>query len=210
MKDMSSNRSIGSTGRNPKYSYINGYYEAGKILIDKICKDDIGFDFDKNALFYPICFNYRHYIELHLKSLIEDSETLYNKMVELDYLKNGILLNEMSESLSYEHSLNKLLTLLKERLHYTQISDEEFPKDIEQLIVEMHNFDGNSQQFRYYKDKKGHFNFSNKKEYSVDNISTGMEKVHDLLWGIDGHIDHYISISEDIISSYQVEMSYGY
>jgi hypothetical protein len=208
MKDMRNKVSIGSEGNNPKYSYINGYYEAGKILVDKIYQTDIGLD--KNSLFYPICFNYRHYIELHLKSLIEDSEILYNKMVELNYLKNGNLPKEMSKSLGNEHSLNKLLTLLKERLHYIEISDEEFPKDIEKLIEEMHNSDSNSQQYRYHKDKKGHLSFPNEKEYNVANISNGMKEVHDLLWGIDGHIDNYISMSEAIVSIYNEEMSNNY
>lgn len=208
MKDMSKSITIGSDGKNPKYIYINGYYEAGKILVDKICHTDIGLD--KNALFYPICFNYRHYIELHLKSLIEDSEILYDKMVELNYLKNGKLPKKTSDTLGNIHSLNKLLTLLKERLHHTKISDEEFPKDIEKLIEEMHNSDSNSQQYRYYKDKQGHLSFPNEKEYNIDNISKGMKAVHDLLWGIDGHIDYYISMSEDIVSMHKEEMSNYY
>lgn len=208
MKDFGASISIENNGKNPKYTYIDGYYEAGKILIENIDSTDIGVD--KNALFYPICFNYRHYIELHLKSLIEDSEFLYDKMEELGYLEHGSLPKKESESLGKIHSLNKLLTLLKERLHYTQVSDEEFPKDIEKLIEEMHNSDSNSQQYRYHRDKKGNLSFPDEKEYKLDGIAGGMKKVHDLLWGIDGHIDYYISMSEDIISSYREEMSGNY
>jgi len=36
MKDFGASISIENNGKNPKYTYIDGYYEAGKILIENI------------------------------------------------------------------------------------------------------------------------------------------------------------------------------
>ena len=188
---------------NTRYTYINGYYQAGKELVNISISEQVG-TYKKDTLFYPICYNYRHYIELHLKSLIINTEILYDKMDTLGYLKNGTLSNKISEELDNTHNLNKLFELFYERLNL--VSDEKFPNDIKKYIKQMHDMDKNGQKFRYHIGTNKKINFSEKEKFDLKNISTIMEEIHDLLWGVDGWLDHYIKMSNDIIHEYEAEM----
>lgn len=64
------------------YSYPLGYWEAANHLVEiaSFSKSP-----SKNRLFYPICFNYRQFIELCLKQLIIRSEEFYKKTEFLGY-----------------------------------------------------------------------------------------------------------------------------
>ena len=131
---------------NLQYKYINGYYEAGNELVNIAINEKQG-SYKKDILFYPICYNYRHYIELHLKSLIVDLEILYDKMNQLGYLKNGTLSEKKSDKLDSTHNINDLFKFFYERLNL--VSDEPFPNDIKKYIKQMHDMDKNGQKFRY-------------------------------------------------------------
>ena len=50
------------------YRLLRGYKFAGDVLIQKALADIC----DRNNLVFPALFNYRHYIELALKAIIED------------------------------------------------------------------------------------------------------------------------------------------
>lgn len=186
-----------------RYTYINGYYEAGKELVDIAISEQVG-TYKKDTLFYPVCYSYRHYIELHLKSLIIDTEILYDKMDTLGYLKNGTLSNKISDELDNTHSLNELFELFYERLNL--VSDEKFPSDIKKYIKQMYDMDKNGQRFRYHIGTNKKINFSEQEKFDLKNISTIMEEIHNLLWGVDGWLDHYIQMSNDIIHDYEAEM----
>jgi hypothetical protein len=51
-----------------RYRLLEGYKRAGDILIQIALADP----YDRNALVWPAIFNYRHYIELALKAIIEE------------------------------------------------------------------------------------------------------------------------------------------
>jgi len=186
-----------------RYMYVNGYYEAGKELVTIAINESSG-TYKKDTLFYPICYNYRHYLELHLKSLIIDTELLYDKMDTLGYLENGKLTKKISDDLDNTHNLYTLFELFMERL--TLVSNETFPNDIKKYIKQMYDMDTNGQRFRYYTSTDKKLSFQNKEEFDLKNISKIMEEVHDLLWGVDGWLDHYIQMSNDIIHEYEAEM----
>ncbi len=208
MQQIKESSTLGNKLIDAKYAYINGYYEAGNHLIKTAI--DMTNSTDKDSLIYPICFNYRHYIELHLKSLIEEAEVLYEKMEQLGYLQNGTLSEKISNSLDSTHNLYELLDSLKNILFFIAISNEEFPEDIEKYIKQMHDTDTNGQKYRYHKDKSGRLHFPNKKSYNIENMSKIMKEVNSMLWAIDYHIFHYIEMSNDIISDYRSEMGHQY
>ena len=52
-------------------------------------------------------------MELHLKSLILDTELLYEKMDKLGYLQNGILSEKISDNIDNTHNLEKLFGSIK-------------------------------------------------------------------------------------------------
>lgn len=206
MQEIKESSTLGKQKVDAKYAYINGYYQAGNHLIETSIK--MINRIDKDSLIYPICFNYRHYIELHLKSLIEESEILYDKMEQLGYLQNGELPEKISHSLDNTHSLYELLASLKNILFFIAISNEEFPKDIEKYIQQMHDTDKNGQKYRYHKNKSGKLHFPSEESYNIENMSKIMEEVNNMLWAIDSHIFHYIEMSNDIISDYESEMEH--
>ena len=208
MLEIKENLTLGNQNIDAKYAYINGYYQAGNHLI-KISIEMIN-TIDKDSLIYPICFNYRHYIELHLKSLIEESEILYDKIKQLGYLQNGELHKNFSNSLDNTHNLYELLVLLKKILFFIAISNEEFPKDIEKYIKQMHDTDKNGQKYRYHKNKSGKLHFPSEESYNIENMSKIMVEVNSMLWAINSHISHYIEISNDIISNYESEIQHQY
>ena len=208
MQQIKESSTLGNKSIDAKYAYINGYYVAGSHLIESAV--DMTNTTDRDSLIYPICFNYRHYIELHLKSLIEEAEVLYEKMEQLGYLQNGTLSEKISHSLDSTHSLYELLASLKKILFFIAISDEEFPKDIEKYIKQMHDTDTNGQKYRYHKNKSGKLHFPNEESYNIENMSKIMKEVNSMLWAIDSHISHYIEMSNDIISDYESEMEHQY
>jgi HEPN domain-containing protein len=199
IEQMNSNSTVG--GRyHTRYSYINGYYESAKELVKVALKEEVG-TYKKDILFYPICFNYRHYLELFLKSLIIESEILYDKTNTLGYLKNGTFGKKVSGKLDNEHNLDNLLKLFVERLDL--VSDEKFPQKIRNYIIEIHNMDTNGQRFRYDIDRKKNLSFPNEEKFDLQNISKIMEEVHKLLCACDMELDHYIEISNEMISEWK-------
>ena len=84
------------------YVLMEGYYEAANMLISSAL-DEGNSTRDLTFLFHPICFLYRHYIELSLKYLISKSELLYAILDEMGYSK-GILKEYRQEELTSENS----------------------------------------------------------------------------------------------------------
>jgi hypothetical protein len=188
---------FGNKSIDARSAYISGYYEAAKSLAEIAANTEC--ERTRDTLIYPVCFNYRHYIELHLKSLIEDAESLYAKMEELEYLQNGNLPKKVTELLDKTHSLNVLMEYLIERLHYTQVSNEKFPKDIEKYIKQMHDSDKSGQKYRYHKNTAGKLHFPDEEIYDIENIANIMQEVYDLLWGIDEYLYCYNGMSDTIL-----------
>ena len=190
----------------PKYQYINGYYDAGRKLVEEALK--LEKDGKSHNYFYPICYSYRHYIELHLKTIIEDLELLYEKSKILGYLKNGVLLdeNKVSEKLHETHDLNELLSYAEERIIYAQVNDEEFPKDIVKFIRQFHEKDKTGQSFRYSKTIGGKNSFVSTPYYKLEELKKVMEKINGMLWAIDSHTDYYIDMAKSIID--EIKSSY--
>lgn len=192
LKDSANNAIIGEHN-NPMYAYINGYYEAAKILVETSRNSN-----SKDILFYPICFNYRHYLELHLKSLIELAEELYFKMETLGYAK--YILDKSSEDpLDSVHSIQKLFCYFEKRLKLVAVNDEVFDPNIRKYIMEFHNIDSDGQKFRYHTTKKRQLSFPSPQKYDLKNIETIMQEIKMLLYGVDGWLEHYSEMSDSII-----------
>jgi hypothetical protein len=162
-------------------AYLSGYYEAGKILAER-ARGRSGID-----LLYPICFNYRHYIELSLKYLVIVSEEVADIMDEIGYLR-GKLLPSVRREIDQIHSIERLLRSLEERL--AVLSDEPLPSEARTLIIEFHNIDPDGQTFRYPTRKGGVPTFPISARYNVESIRTGMVTVHRCFLGIDGWLEH--------------------
>lgn len=181
----------------PKYQYINGYFESAEVLVENALKlEEEG---KSHNFFYPICYAYRHYIELHLKTIIEDLELFYDKSKLLGYTKNGELSNKKTDNLNNTHNLNELLNSVESLIYYTQVDDEEFPKEIAKYIRQFHEKDKSGQIFRYSKTISGKDSFEDTPYYDLNELRKVMKKVNSMLWAVDSHTEYYLNISNSLI-----------
>lgn len=168
---------VGGRHYSDMYIYIIGYYEAAKRLADSALNE--GF---QDALFYPMCFNYRHYLELSLKNLIINCENYYSLLEKWGKAK-GILKRTVKNRLTQTHSLARLLSWFKER--FDLVSDETFDKNVFKIITDFHNFDRKGQCFRYHVKTDGNLSFPIEKIYDIENVRDNMEKVSNYIDAVD-------------------------
>ena len=121
---------------DPSELYIVGYKDAADLLVKTVASGQGTAD----SLIFPIVFLYRHYIELRLKSLIEDGRRL------LDHEYNH----------KSEHQLSKLWPPVKDILLEVFPDEDKKQYDaIDSLIEQFENVDPRSTSFRYPKDLSG-------------------------------------------------------
>ena len=175
--DLKNSVIVGGRHYSDMYIYILGYYEAAKRLADSALNE--GF---QDALFYPMCFNYRHYLELSLKNLIINCENYYIILGKWGEAK-GILKKTVKDRLTKTHSLARLLSWFKER--FDLVSDEIFDKKIYKIIIDFHKFDPIGQCFRYTFKTDENLSFPIEKIYDIENIRDKMEEVSNYIDGVD-------------------------
>ncbi len=153
-----------------RHLYAVGYKSAADILIEHIFNNQI----NQDVLIYPIVFLYRHYLELHLKKLINDG----NKFLELP------------EKNWNHHKINELWQECKKII--TQIFPNEINENInalELLINEFAQKDPISTSFRYPVDTKGNNPISDIKIINIKNLHEIMAKIDNLLCAISDNLE---------------------
>jgi len=182
-------------------AYIEGYYEAANTLL-KYALGNGGQD----LYFYPICFNYRHFLELMLKHLILRTEHYHEILVEIGE-KNAQMYQSVKEEIQKEHSLQKLIQWLTERLSLVD-PEEPFDKDIVKTINQLHSVDPNGQIFRYPFTKDGSLTLPEQKHYDIEIIRRRMEEVYDYLGGTDAFLDYNIDLAYGLLTDLNSNFNY--
>lgn len=179
------------------YAYILGYYFAAENLTL------IAIESEKlDTLFFPICFNYRHYLELTMKHLIAGAEKYANVLAKLGYGEE--ITKSVVEKIKNEHSLEKLLRWLIER--FNKFSIEQFDSKLREVIIEFHNIDPNGQIFRYPVLTNGSLSLPDQRNYDVENIRFQMEKVNEYFTGMDAWLNENTQMALEILYDFQEEM----
>ncbi len=129
-------------------NHIHGYYKAADILVNSALDSEL--NRDRDMLFFPIVFNYRHYIELSLKDLIKKAEDAYDVLKQIEST-HGELKKRVKDKLD-KHCLKTLLKYLTERLRF--ISEVGFEESICDTILDIHRLERGSITFRYPLDNK--------------------------------------------------------
>jgi len=163
-----------------EYFCAQGYHRAANILTKEAVESRE--DPLKDALFFPICSNYRHYLELSLKKLILGLEKYYEVLEEFGETK-GKLKESASSRVLGIHSLESLLSWLMER--FALVTDEQFDPDSRDTIIAIHNMDPDGQNFRYPFRMDGKLALPTNVNYDLENIRSRMEKVELYLSGLD-------------------------
>ena len=151
--------------------YADGYKKAGDVLVRNAMEQT----HTLNLLVYPICFLYRHYLELTMKGLIARGRRLTQG--KYAYPKHHNLLKLWGECRTL------LLKLVDSVKLIGSVSQEELDV-VEELVVQIIQVDPNGEAFRYAENKK---TFSALPKHithiNVRNLMEIMERIGNFLEG---------------------------
>lgn len=159
------------------YGYITGYKEAADTLVDyslsSLTKGQIGI---ADMYVFPICFMYRQFMELALKSI-------YVCFSSDDDTKKEKNINKVS------HNLEKTWKIVRPIIEKYSLEEEKKDIDVaEDYILQMHNYQKSSFEFRYPTEKNGKIIHEKWQYIDLVNLKDKMERFY----------NYYIGISEQI------------
>lgn len=167
---------------DPSELYIAGYKEAADALVDVVASRNGTSD----SLVFPIVFLYRQYIELRLKSLLQDGRRLLGR--------------ENKEK--PEHQLLKLWYPVKEILEEIwPDGDVGHIQAVDSLIKQFEKADPRSTSFRYPKDLDGNKSVNlEEPRINLRNLADVIGAMSIILEGAAGGISEYQSYKDDMPS----------
>ena len=162
------------TGRGAWYSFADFYKAAADELADATQKSR----WHRNALGLPLLFLYRHYVELHLKSLLTDA---------------GEFLDD-PQSIPPQHYLSELWGRVRALILRVGPNGEDtwFTRG-DAIIAEFDRLDPNSFAFRYPVNKKGAPSLSEPLSVDPQNVKSVIAELNVLLDGASQQIAVYAS-----------------
>ncbi len=178
-------------------AYAEGYFDAAEAVAAQALEGPY-----KDRLIFPICYLYRHAIEVILKELIRKADKLIGLMSYLDCDEDSTSADAgLDEFLESTHSLQKLYDVLLSKLAITH-PGAEIPAAAHAAIVELHNRDSNGESFRYSRAKgTGRAVFDKQENFDIQRISTRLgEAFRFLSWGIGGALSADIDSANDYLT----------
>ncbi|WP_144139358.1 hypothetical protein [Providencia rettgeri] len=132
------NACVGENGEPSYAEYSSGYSKAANVLLDAVISDE-GVHLWVDDFIYPICFNFRHSIELRLKDICQ------NYIREIFIIKNkGFEFNH-----SGTHDIGKIWGFVKTNAIAVDRSTINYIEKVDEFIVELSCIDATGQVFRY-------------------------------------------------------------
>lgn len=151
------------------YPYCSSYKEVG-IFLKGVIKSK-----KKTNLFMPMCYLYRNAVELGLKRLIiEDSHIENSNALKIVRRKNHSILGLW----------NSIADEIKEYANAPE--DDTTLTDTQRYIQTFHNFDQNSDLFRYPCNKNMDTYFLDGKNFDIENVASCFEELCNFLDSVDG------------------------
>lgn len=167
------------------YVYAWGYREAADELVELAVAKRMG-----DVYFFPICFLYRHSMEVTLKDLVEQADRFIRAAVRLGWCSPDALRDEakVKEKLEKTHSLLSLFQDLTARL--ALVSDETMPEAVVAAVRELHSLDADGQTFRYAWRKDGSASLPDTATYDLGRIRSEVGRAIEFLaYGVGGWLD---------------------
>lgn len=120
-----------------------------------------------DLLVYPMCFSFRHGIELYLKALVQIAKKFNG--ANGDYSKN--------------HDIKEYWIMIREEFYKfdDRVIDKTGIGVANDIIADFVQIDPTGQVFRYPEDLKGNAHLNGLKLINVEVLSHGMNVLHDLL-----------------------------
>lgn len=163
------NADLNLFGFGRTWRMTSGYKMAADFMVERACADY----HEKDLLVFPIIFNYRHYVELALKSLIAE----YGPTV-------GVEANWKS------HDLLVLWQTLKQVFELYNVDDPDGTDAVvEQMITEFAKVDPGSFSFRYPRDRSGNPISLAHDAVDLTILADTMKALEGFFSGCDGYLD---------------------
>lgn len=140
------NACVGDNGNPQIIKYANGFSTAANLLLSNVIESG-GIDYPVDEFIYPICFNMRHAVELHLKGTAHDLEELANHRVGIPKF-----------NLNGSHDIGSIWNYVLEHATALDKRYEPLTARLGPCIKDIANIDPTGQVFRYPSDtdKKKH------------------------------------------------------
>lgn len=154
------------------------YAEAANMLGNHIEED--GFYID--IAVHPICYLYRHSLELHLKQIVWDGRCLLGEEARIQQICNT-------------HGLKPLWDET-EKIMLSVWSDLPIPEEVfllRQIVEWFQDCDPSSQSFRYPFNKKFQSSLSDKTHINLTTLKDAMKVANVFLNGVSGLLSEYMS-----------------
>lgn len=163
--------------------YAWGFKRSADTLVSCLVNDNSHID----SIVYPVCFLYRHYIELRLKEILVEGDKLL----------------DVSRTIPATHNLIQLWSEVK------KIVAKLFPEGdkselllVEKLIKYFSEVDSKSLSFRYPVDIANNPSLSGVEYINIVDLKSGVDKIECLLEGVSTAISVYLDIKDEMISNY--------
>lgn len=180
------NACVGENG-NPSYAeYYKGYSKAANVLLDAVIANK-GVHLWTDSFIYPICFNFRHSIELRLKDICQ------HYISEIFAIKNEPFNFDHTGS----HDIGRIWGFVKQNSVKAERNSEKFIEEIDEFIMELSTIDSTGQVFRYP--------FSNGSERHL--VREGIINVIDLKTQfnrVELELDEFSNFMSDALINYQL------
>ena len=168
-KNASNNAHIDRFGHHRLQSMADGFKKAADLSVEQSTRDRM----DRDMLIFPIIYNYRHFIELSLKYLID----AYGDFVEISPIWNT-------------HDLSKLWkTLIDLFKRYGVDEVDEATSIVGEFIAEFDRLDPGSFHFRYPKDRDGNLIQIDRELFDLKHFFYTMDKIWSYFNGCDVYLD---------------------
>lgn len=164
-------------------SYALAYKEAADAVIGSVQAKSVSPD----AVGYPICFLYRHYVELMLKGLIKLGTRLEGGIGEYPRI----------------HQIDQLWKQCRPLLERAFPEGEKADTDaVERCIVELASLDPSGEVFRYGEDQGGKPTLPNGVQLNLVNMRDVISSIGGLLEGSYDGMSELLQYQADIDSEY--------
>lgn len=135
------NACVGENGSPGYFEYARGFSSAANLMLDEVIRTR-GIEYSVDYFIYPICFNMRHSVELHLKQSIVHLEKLYVKVGK-----------RLNIDLKISHDIGNLWEFLIANAFQFDVRYKELLTSMDAVITDFSNVDKTGQAFRYPHDR---------------------------------------------------------
>ena len=207
------NIEAGGTGSSP-YFYAWGYAHAASVLIEQFYMSESKIDKKNGLIFYPVCYLYRHALEIILKDLLLDLERFLHFLVLVGELNvdKTCTIAKTEQKLGKTHDLNWLLNRLTLKLGY--VGDERLDSSVIEAVQFLHSEDPTGQRFRYSTTKSGQSggspSFASTIHVDLRHIQSTLEPAIEYLRdGVGSWLEYQLSMANDYISDHEENFVYS-